>query len=198
MCIDVLIFALTAARTWNAGEADDLALVVRRDGAAYFAAMALVNLANILSFFVRPRPRRAWRCGALTRCGAGVPHAGEGRALDARVRRVGDDGVAPLPEHPRATRTGHLHLRAGRVRACRLVGCAPGQGRELVVPLRKHDQRRLGHRFGVCAYNDAELGAGGEWVKMSERHDWRDTRELEDWLAWERVYGRSKESLPRR
>jgi hypothetical protein len=46
--------------------------------------------------------------------------------------------------------------------------------------------------------SDTELGAGGEWVKMSERHDWRDTRELEDWLAWERVYGRSKESLPRR
>jgi hypothetical protein len=58
MCIDVLIFALTAARTWHAGEADSLALVVRRDGAAYFAAMALVNLANILSFFVRPRPCR--------------------------------------------------------------------------------------------------------------------------------------------
>jgi hypothetical protein len=46
--------------------------------------------------------------------------------------------------------------------------------------------------------SDPEIGAGGEWVHMSERRDWRDTRELEDWLAWERVYGRSKESLPRR
>jgi hypothetical protein len=43
--------------------------------------------------------------------------------------------------------------------------------------------------------NDAEIGVDGECVHMRE---WRDTRELEDWLPWEQVYGRSKEIMPRR
>ncbi|KAF8890474.1 hypothetical protein BD779DRAFT_1438468, partial [Infundibulicybe gibba] len=57
---DLIIFVLTLAKTWRAGKhvtvrtrLPVLALLLR-DGAIYFAVMALANLANILTFYVCP------------------------------------------------------------------------------------------------------------------------------------------------
>jgi hypothetical protein len=51
-CIDLLIFGLTLSRTWRANGRDGLGRIVRRDGALYFAAMALLNLLNIIAYWV--------------------------------------------------------------------------------------------------------------------------------------------------
>jgi hypothetical protein len=66
LALDVLVFALTLARTWHTGARDSLAALVRRDGALYFGAMALANLVNIVAYWVRLALPDVGACGALT------------------------------------------------------------------------------------------------------------------------------------
>ncbi|KAI6142717.1 hypothetical protein BKA82DRAFT_2571857 [Pisolithus tinctorius] len=61
LCIfDTLIFGLTAYKTFKVGIRSDvhskpnLVVLLFRDGAIYFAIVAIANLANILSFYVAP------------------------------------------------------------------------------------------------------------------------------------------------
>ncbi|KAJ6613161.1 hypothetical protein B0H10DRAFT_2222475 [Mycena sp. CBHHK59/15] len=58
---DALIFALTLCKTWRRGRDAHMPLhmLILRDGAMYFAGMALANLCNIITFYVRTPPSSA-------------------------------------------------------------------------------------------------------------------------------------------
>jgi hypothetical protein len=200
---DVLVVGLTLARTWHAHAADSLAHVVRRDGIAYFGAMALVNLANILSFFVCTSPPRA---RAPLTCLQVFPPQTHG-ALATLASAVSVTLVSRLCLNIHRPRAPDVFTSAASVSPVAItwdeLGASQGAS-WWSVPRAPSAAAHADTHAGSARSDESEEawpctpGAAERGERMSmrvRRTDRHNTREFQDWLAWNRTYGHSKDVL---